>query len=126
MESRLIQGEQCVLNFGMYCDEGPDEVNLFDRLRIYWRALPNILGVDVRRHLILPSRSIEEPTLIAWGPVTYASNGALLSELLRDAKQECCAVYYPDLKRGFLFGPGASSWGQFDKQSFHMPEKYYE
>ena len=50
---------RCVINFGMYSKEGPNEAHLFDRLREYWLALPLILGPEVKRQLIIPAPAFD-------------------------------------------------------------------
>jgi hypothetical protein len=56
-----------------------------------------------------------EPTLVVKGDFSeYAESVDVLWELLVNLKEDCCAVYYPTLNEGYLFGPGADWWQPFD------------
>jgi hypothetical protein len=68
-----------------------------------------------------------EPTLVVSGTFSsLAANSTLLWDTLVMTGQDCIAIYYPyqDLiayDYGFLFGPEAATWGEFDKDRFVMP-----
>lgn len=118
---------RCVINFGLYPGRrvlGADS-KVFATLREYWLAVPELLGVNVTRELVIPASEAAEPTLIAAGELIpdYAAYQSLTA-LLAKTEQDCCAILFPDLGRGRLFGPGAHRWGTFDFDAFHLPGGY--
>ena len=81
-----------------------------------------MLGLNVQEHQVYESDS--EPTLVARVIHDRQGNGNpgtpmyAYSNLAADLAQDCIAVYNLTLDRGFLAGPQASAWGEFDSRFF--------
>lgn len=62
----------------------------------------------------------EEPTLVVRG--TLGGNAVdfhtWLHELSCRFGQDCIALYYPDKDVGYLIGPRAAAWGDFQEELF--------
>jgi len=75
--------------------------------------------------VIMHGTEERETTLIVKGVFNYqASHTDLLWELVDKACQDCIAIYYPNEDIGFLFGPNADAWGEFDINLFDKGECY--
>ena len=60
-----------------------------------------------------------ETTMIVKGVFKEdARHSDLLWNMVTMAYQDCIAIYYPDEDIGFLFGPEAAAWGEFDINLF--------
>lgn len=75
-----------------------------------------VLGVCVSRF-----HAGEEPTLVVAGRVSTDDPGGFhkwLYLLAEEFGQDCLAIYYPDEENGYLLGPNADAWGEFDIKRF--------
>lgn len=86
--------------------------------RIYIEGLSQVLEPGWKAE-VMHGTEERETTLIASGVFNYAADHTdLLWDLVDKAAQDCIAIYYPNENIGFLFGPEAEAWGDFDINQF--------
>jgi hypothetical protein len=63
----------------------------------------------------------DEPTLVIQGRASTDDPGGFhqwLHNLCETFRQDCVAVYYPEEDKGYLVGPNADEWGEFNLDYF--------
>jgi hypothetical protein len=86
--------------------------------RIYVEGLSQVLEPGWKAS-VMHGNEERETTLIVTGVFNYAADHTdLLWAMVERACQDCIAIYYPDEDIGFLFGPEAAAWGEFDINQF--------
>lgn len=111
--------EPCILNLGGYGPGGkPDSVSYARRFNNYLREL-RLMGLFTGPYKPWIVLSGVEPTLVITGTLSDDAASHLgLYELLVANRQDCCAIYYPSWKQGYLYGPVDDQWGEFDINKF--------
>lgn len=99
------------------------------RLRTITKLLPQVLEPGYIAHLhLVPSRVwLGEPMIVIQGtfkPGAWCTT--LLYEGLVEAEQDCIAIYNHETQEGFLFGPDAAAWGEFNVNCFTFLGDKYE
>lgn len=105
----IIPATPVILNFGL-----PGNVDWYRQSHVIRNAMRDVLTPPTEVSIHVPFGD-EEGTVILKGEFSYdACRYDALWELLVDLKEDCCAIFYPDLNEGYLFGPGAAKWQPFN------------
>lgn len=93
------------------------------KLRYTTKALPEIMMPGYMGYMSLtPHRVwVGEPLLIIQGRFRPGVNKTdQLWKLVESIEQDCIALYYHENDTGFLFGPDAANWGEFNINFFNF------
>lgn len=115
MENEAIKtGVPVVLNIGLWGKRGREDGLTPGRRRQYMRYLNCIMR---RGFTVGTDYSGDEPTWVVTG--MFEDNASLFIPAMVDvAQQDCIAIYYPEHGMGYLVGPRAYLYGQFDRSLF--------
>ena len=108
------------LNVGLYSTKGHNSAQAIASRQSLADVL--VLGIGA----IASARTVNEFDLDKEPTVVYALNTTLSQAEIEDAlffmcdrlKQDCIAMYYPDMGQGKLVGPNPTQWGDFNIDSF--------
>lgn len=119
--SLLPSGHDVTLNIGLGCGQSFPRLPVPARIRVWARALPELLSPGYMTELVLvPARVwFGEPMVVVQG--TFKGDVALhdtLWQAVIASGQDCIAYYSHDSSDGRLFGPKADEWGSFNINLF--------
>lgn len=118
-------GQRVILNIGLGDPVYTRRAKLHwsKRIRVICKALSEFLQEGFHREVQLAADVGDESAVIVEGVFRLDANQHLLLwAMLVATEQDCCVIYYPSTDIGYLFGPNAVEWGDFDKDLLKLPQ----
>ena len=122
----LPAGHDVTLNIGLSMGAAHSRLTVPHRLRLWTKALPQILqpGYMAEIHLT-PSRVWKgEPMMVVQGTFKPdVADHTLLWDAVVGSEQDCIAIYLHGVEgwaEGWLLGPKAEAWGEFNINFFYF------
>lgn len=115
-------GATVVLNLGLGPPILGGRLTVARRIRVFQRMLRECMHEGFKAEIIMPRHVYgDEPVIVVEGAFNNAARDSLLLwGSMIAAEQDCIAVYYPDEARGYLLGPNAAMWGDFNINFFRF------
>lgn len=125
LQERIKPGHKAILNLGLGAPTLGGRKTVAHRIRTFQRACRDVLYPDFKAELQIVPRHVfmGEPLLVVEGGFNLNAKYTLtLWDALIEAEQDCIAVYYPELDQptGYLIGPNANLWGDFNVNFFRF------